>query len=453
MIEEQELNTRLIELGAILARDGTLADQVLSQVKLHRSHDRLSRGSLKRRILQSSFGLAAAAALLLAMWSTIAPPKAAYGIEAMADAMAKVKSLHVKGTICHFKEGKLVAQAPTEYFVERPYRFWSTGAGFSDNALPKLSYRARDGKSSIFVVPDEKRCYLGGDSPLLAELDVEGAIQGRLLYKLLGASPKGFHKVGEEKIDGRIAHRYERVQQASPAEGDGDKLVVWLNPDNGLPLRAAGYVFVGPNPGDLVMSWTEDLEVNVPPRANLFDFTPPDGYDVIRSNGRESPFQSVSGIGDESSRSGPALNINDRALLIGWAAYDRSRTPDLEEELEGPWGREIAPGKFSVVSGDRKYRHIFLRTDADEDFHWRWTLAVPEDPKQKIGFDMPTLRIKCAGGSASHTLFGLRFPRERLAKLVVELQQFTLPADAPAGSAFTLDELEALIEKLGGERE
>lgn len=450
MMTDEELETRLVALGDALTRDDSVAENVILQIRRAPRFAPETRYGVKRRIVQSSLGLAAAATVLIAAWLAISPqPRAAYGIEDMADALSKVKSLHVKGTMYDYDAGKRVAQAPTECFVERPCRSWNTFVSLCGNAPPKLSYRARDGKRSIHVIPDEKKYFLSEDSPLLAELVVEREIQAQLPHKLLGASPEGYRKVGEEKIRGAIAHRYERIQRSSPAEGGAEKHVIWLNPDNGLPLRAAGYVFIGPKPEDLVMSWTEDLEVNVPPRAEMFDFTPPDAYEVIRSNGEESPFQFSSGIGSESVRSGPALNINDRALLTCWAAYDSSQTPALEEEQQGPWGREIPPGKFSIVSGDRKYRHIFLRADAAEGFHWRWSLVVPRDDEQKIGFDTPTLRVKCKRGSASVALFGLRFPRERLGRLIVELQQFTLPDDAPADAAFTLSELEALLERVG----
>jgi hypothetical protein len=452
---ESELETRLVALGAELGAEPSRVELVAREIQQRGTAPRRSRA--RRWLVPSMLSLAAAViavACCLTLGSRATP---AFGMDELVTALSKVKSMHVKGKIFNVLRPGRRVESPTEFFVERPCRRWIQGCGISDDKAPQITYYAHDGKLSKHVDPDKRTFAIKDDNPLLAELAVEGMFQQMLFEGLRGGQPSQFRKVGEERINGRWCDRYEGVQLGAetwPGSGkySGDKSVVWLDPTSGLPVRLASYSFDGPSPDDLVVSVIEDIEFNVAPRPEMFDFEPPAGYQVADLRGKQEPpgFSSSSGNFDECTGIGPpALNIDDRAVLICWAAYDVSQTPYLEPEIEGPPGRIIPPGKFRVESGLIKYHLVFVRTDAAKDFHWRWSLLVPVGPDRQIGDDSPTLRMNGKGGGSMNLGFsGLRFQRERLERLVVEVQRLTLPPDAPPDAAFTLPQIEALIDQV-----
>lgn len=449
---ESELEGRLSALGAGLSMASSRADEVMREIRQRHAAPRRTR--VPRWMLPSMLSLSAAVVVVACCLTLGSRATPAFGMDELLTALAKVKSMHVKGKILHVVGPGKTLESPTEYFVERPCRAWIQMSGMSDGKPPQIFYHAHDGKLSKYVDPKKQTFAIKDDNPLLAELEVEGMFQQMLFAELRGGRPSQFRKVGEEKINGRLCDRYEGVQLGAETwsgsgKYSGYKTVIWLDPASRLPARLAYFTFDGPEPDDLVVSVVEDIEFNVAARPEMFDFEPPEGYQVADMRGKQEPlgFSSSGGNFDECTGVGPpALNIGDRAVLICWAAYDVSQKPYLETELEGPPGRIIPPGKFRVESGLIKYHLVVVRTDAAKDFHWRWSLLVPVDPDQRIGEDSPTLRMNAVRGGYSDMGFtGLRFPRERLERLVVEVQRLTLPPDAPADAAFTLTQLEKLI--------
>jgi hypothetical protein len=452
---ESDLEAPLRGLREELNIQPPLVEGVMREVR--KQHVMPRRPGTRRWLLSSSLGLAAAVAA--ACWFGFglrATP--AYGIEDVLTALLKVKSVHVKGKLFRARgDGKGVMEVPTEFFVERPCRSWGQGVGFSNDDPPRITYHAQDGKLSKYVDPAERTFIIHDDDPLLAELGVEGTLQNLLIDKLHEGGAEQFHKVGQEKINGRLTDRYERIQLGAETwrgsnKYDGDKYVVWLDPTTGLPVRTASYYFAGPRPDQLHLSVIEDIEANVAARPEMFEFDPPEGFRVIDARGQKQEllFGGSGGNGSERMGIGPAsLNIDDRALLVCWAAYDIAQTPPLETELEGPAGRIIEPGKYTVISGPNPYHLVVLRADPGNDFHWRWSLLVPVDPDRRIGDDAPELRMNAkGGGSIGMGINGLRFPRQRLENIVVEIQRLTLPPGAPNAAVFTLAQIEELIDRV-----
>lgn len=447
---ENELETRLQTLGAELGASPSRACEVMRDIRQRQAARRRSR--VPRWLLPSMLSLSAAVVVVACCLTLGSRATPAFGMDELVSAISKVKSMHVKGKVLHVLGPGKTVESPIEYFVERPCRAWIQMSGISDGKPPQIIYHAHDGKLSKYVDPKKRTFGIKDDNPLLAELAVEGMFQQMLFAELRGGRPSQFHKVGEEEINGRLCDRYEGVQLGAETQPGSEKFrydqsVVWLDPASGLPVRLASSSFDGSDP---LLSIVEDIEFNLAARPEMFDFEPPEGYRVADARGKQEPlgFSSSSGNGDECTGTGPpALNIDDRAVLICWAAYDVSQKPYLETELEGPPGRIIEPGKFRAESGLIKYHLVVVRTDTAKDFHWRWSLLVPVDPDQRIGDDSPTLRMNAVRGGYSDMGFsGLRFPRERLERLVVEVQRLTLPPDAPADAAFTLAQLEKLID-------
>jgi hypothetical protein len=142
------------------------------------------------------------------------------------------------------------------------------------------------------------------------------------------------------------------------------------------------------------------------------------------------------------------FNIEDRAALICWARFNDLGEP-RERDLEGPLGRRLELAPTSSL-GDRTYANYFLRVDPGQDFHWRWSLVIPEgEPRTLSEGQLVFTVVETDGIRARGTLFGtpLHFEREQLAKWILDAQRLTLQPDAPADTIFTIERIEELIEK------
>ncbi len=227
------------------------------------------------------------------------------------------------------------------------------------------------------------------------------------------------------------------------------RIVLLLNPATGLPIQATSYQQMQGQPERTWFCLT-DIEPNVPIPAGLLSFDPPAGYKVVQKDRQPEDIGRDGGVTVDRTRGAIrfAFNINERAILLCWALYDQSQSPAVEEDLQESAGGPLKLVPVSNLEG-RKYGHYMLRADPAGKFHWRWSLVVPAAAGATLDGDEPRLVFKGkTGGTGVMVIQPFRFPRDRLADIVVRTQRLTLPPDAPADAALTLEQIEAKIAEL-----
>ncbi len=407
-----------------------------------------------RRFVRSALALAACLLLLAGLWSAIplATPAPAYGLDNLPQRLQRIERIYVHSWSYYPPDPQTKADRPPterESYVERPNRYFSVRSDYVDGKVRRRR-TVSDGQQRITIDDLAKTAALGQENPLAAEYKVQCSLQHSLCEELLGGpTAAGFQKLRSEKLAGVLADVYERIFQY-PERPIRMRFVVWLNPATGLPLRSEQFYKFDDKPEELV-STSDKIDVNAPPPAGAFNFTPPGGYAVEHRDITREQFGdetlSGSGVPETGQKAEHGLrfcfNINDRAVLVCWANYnDFARR--RETDLEGPVGRKLELTPTSSLE-DRSYGHYFLRADSGPNFHWRWSLVVPTGKETTLS-DGDLVFSIIDGGFCYGTLIGkpLRLDRGQLAHWVVEAQRLTLPENAPADAIFTLEQLETL---------
>jgi outer membrane lipoprotein-sorting protein len=413
-----------------------------------------------RSLVRSGLALAASISILAVAWLSVpwGAPKRVFSMDDLVERLQKVRSIHIRGM--NFfprhpdKPGSALA-TPVESYAERPNRYRTSTA---DNPAEGVRQRhtISDGKRHAVIDDLAKTFIVGSEAPLAAEYTVEDMVQNSLIQQLLGGpTAAGFKKIRSEVLAGATLDVYEREFQY-PERPHRSRIVVWFDPATGLPRQVQQLGRFQEEPERLISVY-DQIVVNGEAPAGLFDFSPPLGYKVEH---RDVPPDAVGSVMsgsvgqvDTGKQAFHALrfcfNIDNRAALVCWARFNDLAQP-RERDLEGPVGRRLDLTPTSSL-GDRSYGNYFLRVDPGKEFHWRWSLVVPEGDAPTLGDGQLVFSIiEEDGVLARGTMFGspLRFDRARLARWIVEAQRLTLPADAGADAVFTLERIEALIDQV-----
>jgi hypothetical protein len=328
-----------------------------------------------------------------------------------------------------------------------PCRFYGCWS-FENNGVLGTGYEAQDSTRHIRVDHASKTCMVGRNYAFATELFVVGALE-LMPRTLMPGDSSSYQKVRQEKIEGILTDVYEASE---PAGRDSrTRSVVWLNPQTGLPVRIAGYLQKHGQP-ERPLAEFHLVEIDTSPPAELFTFEPPAGYKVIQQDrGPESVRNSSGGTaGGVKHDFRFEFNINDRAILVCWAWYDTSKKPYVEPDPNNPPGQTQRLILDSKADG-RKFRLVPLRDDPADEFHWHWSLIVPEDGKP-IGQDAPCMIFKSKHGTGTKTTSPWqKLSRQTLADFVLKAQRLTLPEGAPADAALTLEQIEAKIAELANQ--
>lgn len=322
---------------------------------------------------------------------------------------------------------------PIHLYVQRGRYLWETSvAGVNDRVFS--GYYVSDSEHYLDVSDQDHTATYGQQNPLAFELAVQGVLQLGLPEKLVGPNGSNFIKTGESSLDGCRINIYEQ-------RSGGHQRVIWLNPATGVPARVQLF-----EPGEdsrekQTAQWT--IATNVSPPPDLPSFTLPTGYAVIRHDRERNEafnIESVGGNGD-TFQVLCDLNLEGQAILLCWQRFDTNRravpTTQGDASIESSSMLD-----FRLANGRRKYFAISLRDDPWTDGHIaHWTLLVPENGSR---VDRAMISFKQARGSMSMNLLPLRFDRTRLAQLVLEVQQVTMPA---GHTALNLQELENMAQR------
>ena len=404
----------------------------------------------RRIIMRSSIGLAASLVIGAIAWLALSPLAStpAYGIDDMPARLQAVKGLHVKGWFNAAPPGAAETRKPVEFYAQRPGRYWGTHYGANPTGEPDRNFS--DSQRYMVIDPEQKTCTTGKELPLAAELKVEESLQILFADQFLGGLSVGYKKTGSSTVNGIAVDVYEHV--ISLGDKARARIVLLLNPATGLPIQATSYQKIQGQPDRIWFSLT-DIEPNVSIPANLLSFDPPAGYKVVQHDREPSEIGRDGGVTVDNVKATIrfAFDIDGRAILLCWALYDASESPAVEDDLQGPPGRQLKLTPTSQIAG-RTYGHYFLRTDAADKFHWRWSLVVPTTAGATLDGDEPRLEFKAKpGGTGILVAQPFRFPRERLADIILRTQRLTLPADAPADAALTLEQIEAMVARIQGQ--
>jgi outer membrane lipoprotein-sorting protein len=368
----------------------------------------------------------------------------------------------LKGWVYHYTKtdaGKVPLAFPTESFCERPYRQYRTGYGFSDNGR-KLTVTSSvfisDGKQSMLIDKDKKTATFTPASKLESELMVEGSLQRRLFDELGEGDLGNFERIATETVNDLVCDVYELKSngQSGGRHVDGpDTLIrfrtrLWLNPQNGMPVKAASYSIETDGSEEIFWEWTE-IGINVEPPEGMFSFEVPAGYERIEGEPR-NPFTAMASMNggggmtnngkSASVSSGVALNVEDKAVLYCWSVKTTGK--------DGPAQWFEGQPEFTVE--DSKIRpcdEITLRTDKNGEDQVRWSLIVPRD-RQPL--ESASLRMLYRLGQSSSSMEGrpLEFNEKRLTELVEEVQRRTLPATSNTAEIWTHDELRRKLAEI-----
>lgn len=453
MNKDNQLEQQLDHLGEQIASQPSVLDAVMSRVEAIGAVPVRPVGQLGRIIVKTTMALAASVLVGIAIWLGVTGGSAskAYGIQDFEQRLQMARSYHLKGWTYHKPGGHSGAQevvkVPTEVYVARPCTYYRTWMG-DNNGVIGTGYRAENAEQYIQVESMRKTCSVGRNYPFATELFVVDALE-QMPRTLMREGSVSYHKVRSEPIDGVQTEVYEAVSPDSPKEQCRE--VVWLNPATGMPVRMATYRQRQGQPEQLFLEYSL-VEVDVPPPPGLISFDPPAGYEVTRQDRGPAAaglYGSTNVGGEDNHIFRFSYNISDRAVLICWGWYNTATTPAFEPDPANPPGQPMRLILTGTAS-DRKYRLVTLRTDPGPgpEFHWRWSLLIPEDGKP-IGLDQPSLTFKSKHGTGQHTMSTWKkISRDTLADFVVRSQRLTLPADAPADAALTLEQIEAKIAEL-----
>jgi hypothetical protein len=450
MNKDDTLEQQLDQLGEQIASRPSIVDAVMQRVEAMEAPAARPVHRLGRIIVKTTMAMAASIAAGVAVWLavTAGPAAKVYGIQDFEQRLQTARSYHLKGWhYCETRkpgEQTRTEKVPTEAYVSWPCTYYHTWIGDNSGVIG-TGYRAEDGDRYIWVDHLRKKCSTGRNYPFATELFVVDALE-QMPRTLMREGRAAYRKTGSERIDGVDTDVYEALLPDLPKEQIRD--VVWLNPATGVPLRMASYVQEKDCPERLFLEYYL-VEVDVPPPTGLLAFDPPAGYEVAREDrGPDSAgMHSSTHCGDDHHYFRFEYNINDQAVLICWGWNNTATTPAVEPDPANPPGQDSRL-TLTGAAGDRKFRLVTLRTDPGKEFQWRWSLLIPEDG-QPIGKNPPCLIFKSKHGTGTHaTSPWQKLSRQTLADFVVRSQRLTLPPDAPAEAALTLEQIEAKIAEL-----
>ena len=293
------------------------------------------------------------------------------------------------------------------------------------------------------VDPVLKQCQFGKEIRFLSKLSVEFYLCATMVNQLVGDLSQQHRRLRSEVVHGIRTDVYEQVFQY-PMSKTRKRLVVWFNPKTGLPVKSKTYLDDNVNPEYLLAEY-EHIEPDGLPQPDMFSFEAPKGYEIVLTD-RQLDDVNLHSVQNEHERGiiRIAFNIDDRAILVCWAYYQRE-DPSDEPGLNDQKGKHLSVYPRSL---ERRwdYHYRLLRVDRGHHYHWRWSLIVPKDaPIEGHGtfvFAFDTMRPKelVAGGL-------LRFEREELADWLAEFQELTLPEDALRDAEITVESLESMIDQ------
>jgi outer membrane lipoprotein-sorting protein len=375
----------------------------------------------------------------------------AYGVEGLRERLLSIRSLYVKGFVYQQTKtdaGPATIAFPTEFYCGRPLLQYHRSYGFSHDAAERLSVTKRilvsDGKQTMLLDEDNKTATFTPTDPLAAELQVQSWLQMRLFEPLRLAEAGEFRRISEELIDEQLCHVYEHVD--SPEEPMRFRTRIWIDPNNGMPMRVVTHALERNGTEEIFFEWNE-IGINVDPPADMFAFQVPEDYqrtEPALPNANNSILigggGSISAGGKAASFSlGPMLNIDDRAVLLAWSLQSTGKNVK-----DGPQWFDIQP-EFTLEDAARRVcDEITLHTDKSGDQQVRWSLIVPRDGRP-LGAASLGIVYRLNGSTGSFGGKPLEIKAERLPKLIDEIQQRTLSEDADKAEIWTLEEIRAKL--------
>lgn len=380
---------------------------------------------------------------IYAMWHGLT--QTAYALDDLPSRLLEIKSIYMTGWMFEpnwtSEQGK---DAPKKYpmkmFAERPDFFWHMSYGFSGpdknhkDVRVRSSYVAGKGTRMVIVSDDDKTAVETTVATIENELSTEETIQVWIPQELLSGRPRDFVKTGSETIGGVPCDVYERVFDKNHFRNR-----VWLDPKTGLPVKIE-LCEIDATGGQTPKMVIDHVEVNVAANATGLSFDPPQGYQVIKAGPSETApsLLAVASGGNDGVTVGTwhCFNIDDKAVLLGW-------------RLETPPGAANQDAALEFRLGEtRPCDHVEVASGAVGDAHWRWSLAWPKQPGERIGDDsLSVIHRAKQGGTVAVGSSPLRFRDDRLRAILEEVQRLTNATSPGSSAPFSLDTLRAKLPK------
>lgn len=368
-----ELETRLASLGqALPPRDPTFAARVMDNLP---AQDLIRPASI-HLFIKAGLALAASLALVVALWSLlITTPEPAFAIAELPERVRQLNTLHMVGLRFPVDNSP---PRPLEYFVRQPSDFRVNGSlGFLSGTGNPVHLSS---VSDIVSTADEMThlehlshsASIRGQS--LEQAQAGATRQLNELVDMLFGPWSDYHKLRDETLGGRMLQVYECRPTAQT------RSVVWVSPQNGLPVQIEHYSTAANTPERLEMRITK-IAINEPIDDDVFHPATPPGYKLTRL-----PPLSDADVYGGASINGYQLLIRYVArtpsgeIVICWAVHNRHHNSTTQENLFAPNG-PIRISFTSAFGNSLQERLVRLGTTKD-GYTWRWSVLHQSQPEQ-----------------------------------------------------------------------
>jgi outer membrane lipoprotein-sorting protein len=424
-LNASNLETRLDSLGRLFPDDPNFVERLLNRIETENIRpDRRSTFHLRRFFVSGIIGLAATVLLAVAIWSIcVQTAQPAYAIDAVAQRLLSLNSLHLKGVIyvggiAHRFE--LIAQQPDRCRINGRIDQSDPNNVKSTNVIITAGQRA------IFD-PSAKTATIIPESPEDAREEVAEILQSEV-QMMFGAS-SNFVKTRSETVSGIPADVYET--RIEPIE----RIEIWFNPRTGLPLQTKVYRTDGQTPPRLI-STIDLIEPNPAIDPAIFNPSIPPDYKLVTPKPTPdlSPELRFGGctLGHFHFCNRLQIALANGDVLACWCLFD-DRNPG--NDLNVPDAQTTM--KIETLDGTSFTQHLLHADPTKTGFHWRWSLLRPATPAP--GRLLLSWTIQHDHDDGRNIKVVTSYKPQDLPDRVINLQKQTLPPD---GKPWTLQEIE-----------
>ena len=288
-------------------------------------------GHWKSKLAVAAVLFVALAMGFYALWH--GPGQAAYALDDLPNRLLEIKSIYMTGWMFQpdwmsSQDKGPAAKYPVKIFAQRPDCFWHTRYGFSGpdathkNVRVQSGYAAGRGRELISVSYDNRTAVKMTVDALRNELLTEMFLQSELPQQWLSGHLRDFVKTGTETVNNVLCDVYEHSFDKA-----GSKKRLWLDPNNGLPVKTASFD-VNKAGRETLTQLFDHVEVNVSASATGLSFDLPQGYQVTTSPQSTiarclQPVCSGSN-GDVAMGEWHYFNVDDKAVLLAWYCEAKS---------------------------------------------------------------------------------------------------------------------------------
>jgi outer membrane lipoprotein-sorting protein len=377
--------------------------------------------------MKASIGIAASVMVGAVLWTLFPAARPAYALADLPQRLRSIDTLHLKGTI-------FASDAPgeghsIEIFLQRPDRIRINGyMGYSPKGA--ISYdNISTPEHRIIINSADKSAVIAPSSAADQRMNFEQLFQMEVVTLMIGPSPQSdFKKLRTEPLDGIAADVY---QSDHTGEGMSDRMVVWLDPSTGLPVKAQSYMKFPGKPEHLAEE-LDTIEAGVPIPPGTFDFQPPADYKVSYTD--EAPTLESGSAGHTAVDVRFGFDVGQRGVLLCWRAYDQ-RHPALPYDA----AKDGSSVTFVSEKGVQYAQQLLHSDPVPTGPAWRWSFLLPLMPTDPADKGLTLIVRDRARDTLSLGFRPVQLNEDDQKRLIEQAQSLTMP---PGATPVPLEQLE-----------